>query len=240
MKRIIDRFRGREGQSETDRRWTAKVSDVRQYFVFSASERWTRRRYRVRALHRLRRQVRRPERKARLHRARRQPRLPVRPRMGRGEVAELPLRHDRRGLRPRLRRIRPLRPRAVQATQPPASRHHPPAEDPHHRALSSPRWASSTTRTAGIPSCATSASQEYRAERERRRAGSAREAPGAESVGTGPGRVCADIGTASANGTGRATCIHSRRLPAFPAPVENKRPRFRRARRNVSTRRGPG
>jgi uncharacterized protein YPO0396 len=40
VKRIIDRFRGREGQSEADRRWTDKVSDVRQYFVFSASERW--------------------------------------------------------------------------------------------------------------------------------------------------------------------------------------------------------
>lgn len=40
VKRIIDRFRGREGQSEADRRWTEKVSDVRQYFVFSASERW--------------------------------------------------------------------------------------------------------------------------------------------------------------------------------------------------------
>ncbi|MGO8693293.1 MAG: ATP-binding protein [Rectinemataceae bacterium] len=40
VKRIIERFRGREGQSEADRRWTAKVSDVRQYFVFSASERW--------------------------------------------------------------------------------------------------------------------------------------------------------------------------------------------------------
>jgi uncharacterized protein YPO0396 len=40
VKRIIERFRGREGQSEADRRWTDKVSDVRQYFVFSASERW--------------------------------------------------------------------------------------------------------------------------------------------------------------------------------------------------------
>jgi len=40
VKRIIERFRGREGLSEADRRWTAKVSDVRQYFVFSASERW--------------------------------------------------------------------------------------------------------------------------------------------------------------------------------------------------------
>jgi uncharacterized protein YPO0396 len=40
VKRIIERFRGREGFSELDRRWTAKVSDVRQYFCFSASERW--------------------------------------------------------------------------------------------------------------------------------------------------------------------------------------------------------
>ncbi|MFG6412295.1 ATP-binding protein [Roseateles sp. DC23W] len=40
VKRIIDRFRGREGLAEADRRWTAKVSDVRNGFLFSASERW--------------------------------------------------------------------------------------------------------------------------------------------------------------------------------------------------------
>ncbi len=40
VKRIIERFRGREGQTDLDRRWTRKVSDVRQWFVFSASERW--------------------------------------------------------------------------------------------------------------------------------------------------------------------------------------------------------
>ncbi|HHW4674896.1 MAG TPA: ATP-binding protein, partial [Xylella fastidiosa subsp. pauca] len=40
VKRIIDRFRGREGLSDADRRWTAKVTDVRHWFVFSASERW--------------------------------------------------------------------------------------------------------------------------------------------------------------------------------------------------------
>jgi uncharacterized protein YPO0396 len=40
VKRIIERFRGREGQSEADRRWTAKVTDVRNWFVFAASERW--------------------------------------------------------------------------------------------------------------------------------------------------------------------------------------------------------
>lgn len=40
VKRIIERFRGREGTSELDRRWTRKVTDVRNWFEFSASERW--------------------------------------------------------------------------------------------------------------------------------------------------------------------------------------------------------
>jgi uncharacterized protein YPO0396 len=40
VKRIIERFRGREGLSEQDRRWAAKVTDVRNWYVFAASERW--------------------------------------------------------------------------------------------------------------------------------------------------------------------------------------------------------
>ena len=40
VKHIIERFRGREGLSEQDRRWEAKVTDVRNWFVFAASERW--------------------------------------------------------------------------------------------------------------------------------------------------------------------------------------------------------
>ncbi|MBB5499054.1 ATP-binding protein [Paraburkholderia sp. MM5384-R2] len=40
VKRIIDRFRGREGLTEQDRRWRAKVIDVRNWFLFAASERW--------------------------------------------------------------------------------------------------------------------------------------------------------------------------------------------------------
>lgn len=39
VKKVIERFRGREGQAEQDRRWTAKVTDVRNWFVFGASER---------------------------------------------------------------------------------------------------------------------------------------------------------------------------------------------------------
>ena len=40
VKGIIERFRGREGQTDLDRRWTRKVTDVRNWFVFSAAERW--------------------------------------------------------------------------------------------------------------------------------------------------------------------------------------------------------
>jgi uncharacterized protein YPO0396 len=39
VKRIIERFRGREGSVEMDQRWTRKVTDVRKWFMFSASER---------------------------------------------------------------------------------------------------------------------------------------------------------------------------------------------------------
>ncbi len=40
VKAIIERFRGREGLVDQDRRWTAKVTDVRNWFNFAASERW--------------------------------------------------------------------------------------------------------------------------------------------------------------------------------------------------------
>ena len=39
VRALIDRFRGRDGLTELDRRWTAKVTDVRNWFVFAASER---------------------------------------------------------------------------------------------------------------------------------------------------------------------------------------------------------
>ena len=40
VKAIIERFQGREGTAELDRRWTRKVTDVRNWYTFSASERW--------------------------------------------------------------------------------------------------------------------------------------------------------------------------------------------------------
>jgi uncharacterized protein YPO0396 len=38
--RLIERFRGREGQAEADKAWTRRVTDVRNWFIFSASERY--------------------------------------------------------------------------------------------------------------------------------------------------------------------------------------------------------
>ena len=40
VRQVIDRFRGREGMSDMDQRWTRKVTDVRNWFLFAASERW--------------------------------------------------------------------------------------------------------------------------------------------------------------------------------------------------------
>jgi uncharacterized protein YPO0396 len=40
VSRIIERFRGREGQTEADRKWTRFVTDVRNWFTFTASERY--------------------------------------------------------------------------------------------------------------------------------------------------------------------------------------------------------
>jgi uncharacterized protein YPO0396 len=39
VQRIIERFRGRDGFAESDKSWTRRVTDVRNWFVFSASER---------------------------------------------------------------------------------------------------------------------------------------------------------------------------------------------------------
>ncbi len=39
VQRIVERFRGREGHADADRSWTRRVSDVRNWFTFAASER---------------------------------------------------------------------------------------------------------------------------------------------------------------------------------------------------------
>lgn len=40
VKAIIDRFKGRDGRTDLDNRWTRKVTDVRNWLVFSVAERW--------------------------------------------------------------------------------------------------------------------------------------------------------------------------------------------------------
>jgi uncharacterized protein YPO0396 len=40
VKQIIERLRGRDGRTEADSAWAKRVTDVRNWFVFSASERW--------------------------------------------------------------------------------------------------------------------------------------------------------------------------------------------------------
>ena len=40
VSRLIERFRGREGLTDADRKWTRFVTDVRNWFTFSASERY--------------------------------------------------------------------------------------------------------------------------------------------------------------------------------------------------------
>ncbi len=40
VSKVIQRLRGRPGLTDLDRRWTLKVTDVRNWFEFSASERW--------------------------------------------------------------------------------------------------------------------------------------------------------------------------------------------------------
>jgi uncharacterized protein YPO0396 len=40
VRMIIERLRGRPDHTDADRRWAAKVTDVRNWFTFAASERW--------------------------------------------------------------------------------------------------------------------------------------------------------------------------------------------------------
>ncbi|HEY2791620.1 MAG TPA: SbcC/MukB-like Walker B domain-containing protein, partial [Micromonosporaceae bacterium] len=40
VKALVERFRGRSGFADIDRSWARRVTDVRNWFVFTASERW--------------------------------------------------------------------------------------------------------------------------------------------------------------------------------------------------------
>ena len=98
VSRIIERFRGREGLTEADRRWT-QVRHRRAELVHVRRLRAVPRgRHRIRALRRLRRQVRRAEGEARLHDPGRVAGLPVQAGLGRGAS------HGRSGSRSSTRR----------------------------------------------------------------------------------------------------------------------------------------
>lgn len=95
VRRLIERFKCREGHTDADRAWTKRVTDVRYWFVFSANER---RRdddteYEVHSGSGGRSGG---QRETRLHHPGRLPRLPVQARHRRQPTEDLPLRRHRR------------------------------------------------------------------------------------------------------------------------------------------------
>ena len=112
VKRIIERFKGREGQTDTDQKWTKLVTDVRNWFTFSASERWRAddteyERYADPPGSRA------PRRRSSRTRSPSLARLPVQAGVGRRQVADVPVRGHRRGIRPGLGRVHEVCAQAV-------------------------------------------------------------------------------------------------------------------------------
>ena len=124
------------GPAELDRRWTAKVTDVRNWFAFRPRERWREDDTRARALHRFRRQVGRPEGEARLHRCWRRA-WPTS--SGWNGARRARARSASWSSTRRSAAARTSRPRygleLFQQLEPAAADRHAAAEDPHHRAL---------------------------------------------------------------------------------------------------------
>ena len=89
----------------------------------------------VGALPRLGREVRRTEGEARLHHPRRLAGLPVRPGVGRGTLARLPVRGHRRGVRPGVRPVDALRPGPVRQARAATADRDTTAEGACHRAV---------------------------------------------------------------------------------------------------------
>ena len=101
VSRIIERFRGPRG-NDRGRPDMDPVRHRRAELVYVLGVRTVAGgRHRVRALRGLGRQVRRAEGEARLHDPRRLPCLPVQAGVGCGQVADVPVRGHRRGVRPR-------------------------------------------------------------------------------------------------------------------------------------------
>ncbi|MGZ8242696.1 SbcC/MukB-like Walker B domain-containing protein [Methylomagnum sp.] len=135
VRAIIERFRGREGQSEQDRHWTAKVTDVRHWFVFAASERW--REDDKEHEHYSDSGGKSGGQKEKLAYTILAASLAYQFGLewGAGAVPLVPFRGHRRGVRARLGRIGAVWLEAVLPTQPAIAHRHALAENPHHRAV---------------------------------------------------------------------------------------------------------
>ena len=116
-------------------RWTARVTDVRNWFVFAASERW--REDDAEHEHYSDSGGKSGGQKEKLAYTILAASLAYQFGLGWSEVRSrsFPLRGDRRGVRAGLRRVHAVRPRPVLEAQPAAPDRHPPAEDSRHRAL---------------------------------------------------------------------------------------------------------
>jgi uncharacterized protein YPO0396 len=155
VRRIIEKFRGREGQAEQDRRWTAKVTDVRNWFVFAASERW--REDDSEYEHYTDSGGKSGGQKEKLAYTVLAASLAYQFGLEWGEVRSRSFRFvaideafGRGSDESAHYGLKPLQP-----VEPAAADRHPPAEDPRHRAVSFPPWGSCTARTAKPPACAT-------------------------------------------------------------------------------------
>ena len=140
VKRIIERFRGREGYAESDKTWTRRVTDVRNWFIFSASERDAETGDEWEHYSDSDGKSGGQKREACLHNPGGVTRIPVWARVGRRAVTRFPVRRHRRGLRARLGCLHALRAATLRDTGVATSHRHTSAEGSRHRALREGDW----------------------------------------------------------------------------------------------------
>ncbi|MGE5763601.1 MAG: Wadjet anti-phage system protein JetD domain-containing protein [Mycobacterium leprae] len=133
VKDLLDRFRGREGYAAADQNWTARVTDVRTWFSFAASERD--RAEDTELEHYSDSGGKSGGQKEKLAYTILAASLSYTVRPGRGSAGRVSIPDDRRGVRPRLRRVHPVRARAVHRPRPPDPRRHTASEDRDDRAV---------------------------------------------------------------------------------------------------------
>ena len=135
VSRIIERFRGREGLTEVDRKWTRFVTDVRNWYIFSASERW--REDDTEYEHYTDSGGKSGGQKEKLAYTILAASLAYQFKLewGAGEVADVPVRGHRRGVRPGFGRSTRFALELFAPARPAVADRHAAAEDPRHRAV---------------------------------------------------------------------------------------------------------